>query len=121
VITVRPILKGLHSPDAPDLESFLPQDPQRWCILLQAMFGPENSEGEESFGILVCTPQWLSQGVAENGIVDGRHHLVVNELDLPRLRNFLQDYANTCTGKTWHDAALKLSRLGHWEFEDYRP
>jgi Immunity protein 8 len=119
--TIRPILKGLHSPDAHDLETFAPADSGNWCILVQAMFGPELSDGEESFGILVCTPQWLAQKVAEDGIAEGRHHLVVTEFDLPRLRSFLQKYADKCSGKTWRDAALKLSRLGYWEFEDYVP
>jgi hypothetical protein len=119
--TIRPILKGLHSPDAPDLESFAPQDSQSWCILLQALFGPEHGDGEESFDVLVCTPQWLSQKIVGDSIINGRHHLIVSKFDLSRLRNFLQAYADTCTDKSWHDAALKLSRLGHWEFEDYRP
>lgn len=25
-----------------------------------------------------------------------------------------------CTGKDWSEVAGKLSRYGHWEFEDYR-
>jgi hypothetical protein len=103
-----------------DLESFAPADPTCFGFLLQAMFGPEAARGEESFDILVCTPSWLASEVEREGIVNGRHTLIVAAYDLSRIRSFLTAYANTCTGETWHEAALKLSRLGKWEFEDYK-
>ena len=119
--TIKPILKRLHSPDALDLESFAPVNPASFILLLQAMFGPEGSEGEESFDILVCTPRWLAAEVERKSLVDGRHHLVVSKFDLAQIRSFLVGYAKNCAGKTWAEAATKLSRLGKWEFEDYRP
>jgi hypothetical protein len=87
---------------------------------IAAMFVPAGSEGEESFDILVCTRR-LSAEVERKGIVDGRHHLIVSKFDLAQLSSFLAEYAKTCAGKTWQEAAIKLSRLGHWEFEDYKP
>jgi DNA-binding transcriptional LysR family regulator len=51
---------------------------------------------------------------------NGRHHLIVTGFDLAKIRSCLTGYARTCSAKTWHEAAMKLSRLGHWEFEDYR-
>jgi hypothetical protein len=116
---VRPVLKRLHSPDVPELESYSPADPGCFSFLLQAMYGPDGSEGEESFDILVCTPRWLSAEIARRGIIDGRHHLIVNSFDLRQIRSLLEKRARACTSGTWHEAALKLSRLGHWEFEDY--
>jgi hypothetical protein len=61
-----------------------------------------------------------SAEVAHKGMVDGRHHLIVTGFDLAKIRSYLTGYAGTCSAKTWHEAAMKLSRLGHWEFEDYR-
>lgn len=119
--TIEPMLKRFHSPDIPDLESFSPADPTSFSFLLQAMFGPRESEGEESFDIVVCTPRWLAREVERKGMVEGRHHLVVSKFDLPQIRSFLALYAKTCAGKTWQEAAMKLSRLGKWEFEDYKP
>jgi hypothetical protein len=119
--TVQPVLKRLHSPDIFDLESFSPADPTCFSFLLQAMFGPAGSEGEESFDIVVCTPRWLSAEVERKGIVDGRHHLIVGQFDFAQVSAFLSEYAKTCAGKTWREVAVKLARLGHWEFEDYTP
>lgn len=117
---VRPRLRRLHSPDVFDLESFVPEDPACFGILLQAMFGPDGGEGEESFDILVCTPMKLALEVKSKGIVDGRHHLIVHKFDLEQIRAFLVAYASSCTGKTWLEVVTKLSQLGKWEFEGYK-
>src|SRR5687767_8650858 len=111
-MTIKPILKRLHSPDALDLEAFSPADPTSFSLLLQAMFGPEGSEGEEAFDILVCTPRWLASEVESKGPLDGRHHLAVSKFDVEQIRSYLVTYAKNCAGKTWPEAAAKLSRLG---------
>jgi Immunity protein 8 len=104
-----------------NLEEFSPAHPNCFSFLLQAMLGPEGSEGEESIDILVCTPGWLASEVERVGLVDGRHHLVVSQFDLAQIRSFLVAYAKSYASKTWPEAATKLSRLGKWELEDYRP
>jgi len=118
--TIEPVLKRLHSPDVFDLKLFSPADPSCFSFLLQAMFGIEGDDGEESFDVVVCTPFWLAREVERKGTVDGRHHLIVRTFDLDLIRSFLIGYAKTCTGKTWQEVAIKLSRLGKWEFEDYK-
>lgn len=117
---VRPQLKRLHSPDVDDLESFRPEDDGNFAFLLQAMFGPESAEGEESFDLLVCTPKWLEQSVSEN-IISGRHRLIVKRYDIGQIRAFLERYARDCEADSWQAVAAKLSRIGRWEFEDYEP
>ncbi len=120
-MSVRPVLKRLHSPDAHELHTFTPVDRACFGVLVQAMFGPDGGEGEESFDVLVCTPTWLAREVERMGLVDGRHHLIVHEFNLERIRSFLVAYASTCAGETWQEVAAKLCRLGKWEFEDYAP
>ncbi len=58
--------------------------------------------------------------VQEEGIVDARHTLVVDAFDYAELLRFLDRRVSACEGETWDATAQKLSRLGHWEFEDYR-
>jgi immunity protein 8 of polymorphic toxin system len=85
------------------------------------MFGPEGGQGEEAFDILVCTPDWIAREVEHGGIVNGRHHLIVRKFDLSLITSFLLEAANNSTARTWQEAAAKLSRIGKWEFEDYKP
>jgi len=117
---MRPRLKRIHSPDIHDLGSFQPEDGGNFAFLLQAMFGPEGTEGEESFDIVVCTPRWLEQNVSEN-VISGRHHVIVKRYDIEQIRAFLERYARDCEADTWQAVAAKLSRIGRWEFEDYTP
>jgi hypothetical protein len=119
--SVWPVLKHLHSPDALNLEDYAPPDPQCFSLLIQAMFGPNDSDGAESFDILVCNPAWLEKQVNRDVVVSGCHHLVVSRFDLPAIRSFLESYGRRCVGKDWQEAATKLARIAHWEFEDYQP
>jgi hypothetical protein len=113
---IRPSLKRLHSPDI-DLESFFPEEDDCFGFLLQAFFAP--GEGE-SFDIFICTPKWLERNMKEGDILSGRHYLFVKRYDLEAIRRYLQKWSQHCGGANWREVAQKLSRLGGWEFEDYK-
>jgi hypothetical protein len=51
----------------------------------------------------------------------GRHRLIVEHLDLPLAEQFLSDQIERLDEPSWPELAAKIARLGHWEFEDYRP
>jgi hypothetical protein len=112
--------KRLHSPDIDDLKKYVPEEPDNFGFLLQAMIGPVGREGEESFDIVVCTPEWLKRTHTTAEIILGRHHLVVFRYDYQSLASYIAAFAERCTGASWQDVGLQLSRLGKWEFEDYR-
>jgi len=113
-------LKRLHSPDVLDLRSWLPASDE-FAILVQILAAPQGSPGEESFDVTVCSTAWIAQRAREERIIDGRHHLVVDHFDYDRLYQYISGYVSSCEGPTWQDVALRLGRLGRWEFEDYRP
>ncbi len=114
-------LKRLHSPDVYDLKGFVPEIGDNFGFLLQAMIGPRGMEGEESFDMQVCTPRWLSEHHDRSDILIGRHHLIVFEYDYDRLVDLIAKLCGECSGETWQEIALRLGRIGKWEFEDYRP
>ena len=71
---IQPELKRLHSPDLLNLDNPKLDRERPFCILVQAMFGPIGSPGEEAFDVLVCNPKWIEQRSRE-GMFTGRHHL----------------------------------------------
>jgi hypothetical protein len=82
--------------------------------------GPGDEPGEECFDLLVCTPAWLANEVSHKIAIVGRHHLIVEKWDPARVRDIVTDLFTREEGKNWSELALRLSRLGYWEFEDYR-
>ncbi len=111
-------LKHLHSPDADDLRSFVPSDPERFVVLIQAMVGPVGDESFESFDLLVCSPGWLRQQAAKGPVI-GLHHLIVDRFDYEAIATTIKAYCDGCIGASWNEVATKLNRLGRWEFDDY--
>ena len=105
----------------PELKAYVPKDPHDFGFLLQIMAGPVDEEGEESFDVVVCSARWLTHHLGPDGILVGRHHLIVDSYDYPKLERFLRDCFERCSGSSWEEVAAKLGRLGKWEFEDYNP
>lgn len=118
MITAR--LKRLHSPDVHDLAAYVPVETTKFGFLLQIMAGPDGDDGEESFDVVVCTPSWLSEQLGANGILIGRHHLLVSRYNYRSLEQFIANYCDNCRGESWRDVAERLGRIGKWEFEDYQ-
>ena len=103
-----------------ELAEFCPQESDNFLLNIQAFFGPRDSDGSESFNFTLCTSKAL---VAKYGdqIVFLRHHILMAEYNYDDLIFRLEKLANSVSGETWHELALKLARYGHWEFEDYTP
>jgi hypothetical protein len=112
-------LKSLHSPDVDDLRSFLPEVPERFAVLVQAMIGPAGEDSAESFDIVVCSPAAIREE-AEKGPVIGLHRIVMARFGYDDLVRTIREFCQRCEGATWQDVARRVGRLGRWEFEDYR-
>jgi tRNA A37 N6-isopentenylltransferase MiaA len=87
------------------------------------LIGPPDSPGEESFDVVVCSPQWLAARCREVGLYDARPHLVVNveQFAKRQLRTWLESRVSSVQVDTWKEIGERLGDLGHWEFEDYQP
>jgi len=113
-------IKLIYSLDIDDLDNYSPDDPDCFGFNLRLIAGPKGQPGEESFDIQVCTPQWLLSRFAREEVIVGRHFLIVFEYNFSRIRAKIEKSCERCTGETWNEVALKLSRLGYWESEDYQ-
>ena len=111
-------LKNLFSTDADPLQAFQPEGD--FGIYIFALVGPAGQQGEESFGFTLCTPRWFAENMKDEFVL-GRHYIFVREYDYALLEKFVRGYCKQCTGTSWSDVAQKVGRLGHWEFEDYKP
>ncbi|MFI6166325.1 Imm8 family immunity protein [Nocardia sp. NPDC051052] len=115
---MRAEIRELLTPDI-DSDTFVPDDPDRFCFLVQMLAGPAGDEGEESFQFEVCTPGWLSERIERDGPINGRHYVIVNNFHWPTLQNYFERLVTRIWGDNWREIATELSRYGGWEFEDY--
>jgi Immunity protein 8 len=118
---MRAKLNSVHSPDIWDLERYQPELSDNFGFLLQLMIGNNETLGEDTFDIIVCTPSWLKDRYPKDHILMGRSHLIVFEYDYVRMMKFLGEYCSGCCGQSWVEIANQLSRLGDWEFENAPP
>jgi len=84
------------------------------------MAGPQSGPGEESFDVVVCTPEWLKVVTTDRGPRLGRHMLVVAHWDYQLIRDYLFAAVEAEEAPTWPLLVERLGRIGLWEFEDYR-
>ncbi len=117
---MKPQLKDMHSIDVDNLEAFKPEIDDNFSLRLSLLIGPQNQPGEESFDVFICTPKWLLDNMGKEEIIIGRHYLIVSEFNFTKIKDRLLQFIHSCEGENWKDCAMKLSRLGYWEFEDYQ-
>ena len=112
-------VRRFHSPDVDDLSGWVPPCPKKFGILLQVLIGPEGQDGEESFDFVVCTPEWLREKHTNQGVIFGRHHVLVFGYHFERIQAAIIAMVENATGDDWIGLAQGISRYGCWEFEDY--
>ena len=117
---IRAELRHLECDDVPDLETWCPAT-DSFAIGVCLQVGAVGSEGGDNFYLEVCTPPHLVDRLADETIVSGRHRLIVGHFNYQSLVEYVRKYVASCSGDTWDEVAGKVSRLGHWEFEDYVP
>ena len=116
---MKAIIKDIHSPDILNLKDYQPQDISNFCFYLELSVGPSSEKGEETFGLTICTPDWLLENHKKDDIIFPRHYLIVFEYDYDKIIKRLTKKIQGLSADNWNDLALKISRIGYWEFEDY--
>lgn len=115
-------LKGLRSLELEDsLINYWPTDPVNFGCWVRAMIGPNDEDGAEAFDMLICTPTWLQNELASNKTLSGKGMIIVEEYDYDEILSYLEEQIVACNDSDWSKAAIKLSRLSFWEYEDYHP
>jgi hypothetical protein len=118
---VRPKVKSIEITEVPNLspQGYTPADLEDFGCTFGLTIGPSGSEGGDLFYLSVCTPKWSARACEKDGFLWGRHHLLVPHYDLTAITQTITRFVENCSGPSWKDVALKLSRLASWEFEDY--
>ncbi len=113
-------IKNFMSPDILDFKNFVPTDKKSFSFLLEFEIGIKEKKGGDLFSIEVCTPQWLIENYQSSDIVFCNNKLIVFEYNIENIINEIKRYLRSITGSTWEDIATQISKVAHWEFENYK-
>jgi hypothetical protein len=80
---------------------------------------PLGGQGGETFQLTVCTPDGLTDLLARDGALVGRHFLFVPIVSTDHVEAFIRDRLRRLEGDSWTALADKIGRIAYWEFEDY--
>ena len=115
---MRASVRSFESVDI-DVDSYRSESPECDGQWVRMYVGPADGPGDESFDVLVCTPQWLQAQIESDGPQIGRHRLIVFPFELREAMAFLQRRVEQLEAPDWSQLGAKIGRLGYWEFEDY--
>lgn len=110
-------VRFISTNDGEDLEGVVLEDPDDVDIWITVVDGP----GQESFQLRVRSPLSLTRELNQWGPLHERHMIVVAKWDPQQIRSFINRLFTQAEGRDWNEVGEKLSRLGYWEFEDYKP
>lgn len=105
-----PEIRWLYSPDV-DLPTFSPDARAPWGFLLQIGLGVHGEEGEDSFDLMVCSPQWIEVHYGAEALVDGRHHLFMLRYSYSALQDELKRRVEQAAAATWDEVVSKFGEF----------
>ena len=83
----------------------MPHAPDEFGVLVQAMVGPVDGEGEESYDFVVCTPRWFDAQPFDKGFAWTRHHLFLKRWDYAIVERAIGDVVRRAEGEDWSSVA----------------
>ena len=120
-INMKVILKNFYSTDIDvPLFEYVPSSPNEFGFLARLIVGEEKMGGEESFDVMICTPQWLISNHKAADIIIGKHYLIVFEYNYHRIYSKFKSLIEGVEASGWEEICSIIGRLGKWEFEDYK-
>ena len=113
-------IKHIVSPDILNFETYYPEDDECFSFLVSILVGSKEAQFEEAFNVEVCTPKWLLQNYNEDEILLGKDKIIVFVYNREKIFKRIRELFDGRSAKSWNEIAIKLSRIGQWEFEDYQ-
>lgn len=109
--------KGISWLENYPIEQYIPDPSKPLSIELTLRIGPKGLRGEELFLVDVSNALFLADEARERGPHVVVSTIVVQEFSVAGVERIVRDFCKKCRGRTWHEVALLLMRLGRWEYE----
>ena len=119
-------IKHIYGPDVPaGLKEWVPPNLSDFGLRLQVFIGTTDDDTSDSFDVVVCTPNWLTEKWAEGWFADarltdrvlsGHGVLLMKEWSYEELRAALEQLVGRIDATTWGNVANRIGRHLDWEY-----
>lgn len=113
-------LKNIFTYSGASLEETLLENSSNFHLLVHLTIGPADQDGGHDYSVGVCTPTWLEHNMQHDGVVWGRHLLIVDSFDAKKIKQSIKEIIGKCERSDWKQTSVVLGRYLAWEFEDYQ-
>jgi uncharacterized heparinase superfamily protein len=96
-----PEIKSYSLASGEALQSYKPENYEKFNLALRLIIGPRGQPGEESFDVTVCKPASLAEECSTFGVVLGRHRLIVSAYDPSQILAAITKLVASCDGESW--------------------
>ena len=110
-------LKSIMSSDC-DMKNFSPSHGDSFNLYVQAEIGPDNDNGSNIFGFNICNTKWIDENL--ESAIFGKGLIIVNNYNFEKIKEKIENLCSKIQEDTWNDLAIRISRYGQWEYEDYK-
>ena len=89
-------------------------------VMLTVVVRPDercDEDVEEHFTVSVIHIDELARVIKERGPVFGYWSIFYDDFDYQHICNTIRFYIESCEADTWDEFALKVAKIGQWEFE----
>jgi hypothetical protein len=109
-------LRGIDWYEEGSLENHHPDPERPFWFEVNLTVGEKGHRGADLFVVTVCNV--LAIGVdLKRGPVLGFGRFIVERFDFLEFQRAMREYCAQCVGESWKEVALKVSRIGTWEFD----
>lgn len=112
--SMKPIIINYDCTDHDPIDKWVPDDISDVDFWMNFTIGLDSERGD-NFQVRVVTPNNLH---GKNSV---KHAIVLNEYSWSKVLAVVESMLEQCQDIDWVSISERLSKLMHWEFENYKP
>lgn len=89
-------------------------------FLLALYVGWESSNAESDFQVLVVSPEAIRNSAEEGKSIYDRKSIILLDSNFRAVLSFCEELLKSCSGETFHESCVALSKFLYWEYEEHR-
>ena len=113
------IVRDIYS-DIVDLRGWWPESSEDISLRICVEVGEKNEIGSNNFYFTLASPEALKKRESKEYFIVKNRTIIVEYFDYKLLCEGVEKIVAECSGESFEDSCLQLTRYFDWEYEDFR-